>query len=118
MRNSKRHEEDVVYTCSVMQIQDIVKNIVKGLYLLITLWVWNLQVIVAKHRGIDISYNLSRLHAKFPARQNLKCNINGMSRGNQGFSSYKICLRIDRGYLIYVKVKDKGIASVTSGFTP
>lgn len=45
------HEEVVDYTCMVMQIQDIVKKLVKVLCSWITWWMWNLQGIVAKLRG-------------------------------------------------------------------
>ncbi|XP_049346807.1 uncharacterized protein LOC125811346 [Solanum verrucosum] len=47
------------------------------------------------------------------ARQKLKCNINGTSRGNPCLSSYGFCLRIDGGDLISVKVKGIGMAMNT-----
>ncbi|KAH0669763.1 hypothetical protein KY285_023916 [Solanum tuberosum] len=43
---------------------------------------------------------------KPPNANNIKCNIDGASKGNSGKSSYVYCLRDQKGYLIYAQAEE------------
>ncbi|KAH0711868.1 hypothetical protein KY289_007827 [Solanum tuberosum] len=48
----------------------------------------------------------TKVLGELPPGKWLKCNTNGISRGNPGRSSYVFCVRGEEGDVVYVKAKE------------
>lgn len=46
-----------------------------------------------------------------PTQGRVKCNTDGVSRGNPGSSAYNLCLRDDRGVLVHAQAEAMSIKS-------
>ncbi|KAH0637696.1 hypothetical protein KY289_037611 [Solanum tuberosum] len=107
-RNNLKHGGSSTFNGMVMQVQDMVKKLVKRLYP----WIY-----LESTQWLDITRRLMRykptLHYhsvvwRPPDLQKLKCNVDGASKGNPGPSSYGLCRRNSQGDLIYARAAGVG----------
>ncbi|KAF3651406.1 hypothetical protein FXO37_18018 [Capsicum annuum] len=105
-RNNNKHREKVTVNRIIYQVSHTVQLLVK---------VRKPALKQVPHRWPDIiqvlekfvpALKVTQVHWNLPPDNWLKCNTDGISRGNPGRSSYAFCMRDPLGDLIYAEAKE------------
>ena len=91
-----------------MQVQEMVRKLVKTLYPWIHLDSSLCLEIVKKHKWYKPKLHYHSVIWKTPDTHRLGCNTNGVSKGNLVLSAYGFCLRNSQGSLIYARSAEVG----------
>ncbi|KAH0663665.1 hypothetical protein KY285_028649 [Solanum tuberosum] len=92
----------------VMQVQDMVKKLVKSVYPWIHLESKSWPDIVEKLMNYRPKLYVHNVVWTFPNTHRLKCNTDGASKGNPDLSSYTFCLRDSQEDLVYARAAGLG----------
>ncbi|KAH0636015.1 hypothetical protein KY290_036409 [Solanum tuberosum] len=109
-RNNLKHGGSSTFNGMVMQVQDMVKKLVKKLYPWIYLDSTQWSFITRRLRRYKPKLHYHSVVWRPPDMQKMKCNVDGASKGNPGPSSYGFCLRNSQGDLIYAGAAGVGKA--------
>ncbi|KAH0636380.1 hypothetical protein KY290_036818 [Solanum tuberosum] len=107
-RNNLKHGGSLTFNGVVMQVQDMVKKLVKRLYPWIYLESTQWSYITRRLRRYKPTLHYHSVVWRPPDLQKLKCNVDGASKGNPGPSSYGFCQRNSQGDLIYARAAGVG----------
>jgi len=112
-RNNIKHGGNTTLSGMVVQVQDMVRKLVKTLYPWIHLESNLWPDIVMKLKWYTPKLHYHSVLWKPPDTHRLKCNTDGASKGNPGLSSYGFCLRNSHGNLIYARAAGVGTTTNT-----
>lgn len=101
------------FTRLVEQVQEVIKKMINSLFPWIKINSQTWPEVVETLGVYKPKIHYHKVVWSKPGVGQVKCNIDGASKGNSGLSSYGFCITDDKGDLIYARAKGLGVSTNT-----